>query len=259
MLRQNNPFIWSLEGSGETFHSLRFESNQIMDENPNIKEDDAVILAGARLVVQMFDDFIDDVLQIHYAEGELYNVEGTIHEFVSRRNPIRYLMTDVGVIISQSYPNVASQFFADRVIWFANIIKSIELTGRIKDIYDLQADLHDLLRTIEGGILTNQLEEALRAFEGLTPDFKKLYMDGIKSLGAKAMTGRFVFDAMCNLGRGIPLRVIDIAQMTGKDRKTIKKGIDEILDNAGHLIRIDQRGKVETYYIPEEFRRLHTI
>lgn len=243
--------------SQQIYKQIEKDAFDIMMSNPQIDDSDAVILSSVSMFIHLFDDFVEDTLQVKYSDEENYKAEVSVHEFVEKRNPLMYLVTDVGISVAHRYPNVARSFFIDRVEWFKTEIKNIGLTGNVKVIYDLQAEFHMFHRLVEGGVLTSQLEQALRTFEGLTPDIGRLYMSGIKNLGSKAKTGRKVFDSLVQIGKSVPMTLKEIADETGKSRTTIKRGIDEILDNAGHLIRVGQRQNLEVYHIPEEIRRLH--
>lgn len=239
------------------YNEIIKRAGKIKEENAFIDPDDAVIMATAYELVYLFDDFLENVLLVRYAEGDLYAAETTIHDFIQARNQILMILMDVGLAVSAKYPNVARVFFADRIDSFKEHIKGINMDGNIKQVYDLQSDFHLFYRLIDGGIMSHQLEHALKSFEGLAPDAAKLYMKGLSNLGSGARVGRYVFDAMVSIGRGTPMTISEIASETQKAKPTINKGIEEILKNAGHLIRVEQRGQYNTYFIPEEYRRLH--
>ena len=244
---------------GLIYREIERDALEVRRRNPQLDGFDATTLVISDAFIRMFDDFIEDVLQIKYSDDQIYKAETTIHEFVMRRTPMMLLITDLGMAIAKKYPNVARTFFADRVEWFKNEIKNIGMSGDVKLVYDLQFEFHMFNRLVEGGVITGQLEQALKTFEGLSPDVGRLYMSGLKALGSKAKTGRKVFDSIVQLGSSVPRTIKELSVETGKSKTSIRKGIDEILDNAGHLIRMSQRGQYEVYWIPEEIRRLHFV
>lgn len=235
---------------------IKGEARMILIERPTISRYDATILASVNVFVDEFDSFIDEILLIREAKGEQYEVQASIHEFASRREPLFSLITDIGLLITKKYPEISRLFFQEQVDRFKLEIKNLELTGRVKDVYDVQSDFHQFQQLTHGGILSNQLASALGQFEGTAPDYQRLYMSGLKSLG-KTKTGRMIFDLLVDYGHGIAQSKQELANESKKHVNTITKGIDEILQNAGHLIRVVQRGNVDTYYIPDKFRKLH--
>jgi len=239
------------------YSQIRDMKDRIQDTSEHIDMDDAYILAMTEMFVIQFDEFLEDILLIKLAEGDDYVVEVSIHEYQQYRQILLRLIYEIGIQVTEKYPNIAQTFFGDRVEAIKDQIKGISLRGKVMEIYNLQAEYYLLYELIKGGIKTHQLENSLKTFEGLTTDYEKLYMSGMKSLGTKFKTGRLVFDIMVVHSHGIPMSIDEIANASKKDKRTIRKGIEQMMEGAGHLIRVVQRGVLDTYYIPEPFRRLH--
>jgi len=239
------------------YQQIETMAYEISEAHEHIDDRDALILAMVEMFVNKFDDFLENTLMIAHTDGETYKVEISLHDFQIARQLLLRLIYEIGIILTTKYPNIAQSFFIDRVEAIKEQIKDVSLTGRVLDIYNLQSDYYLLYTLVEGGILTHQLESALKTFEGLTPDYHKLYMSGLKSLGTKFKTGRLIFDIMTEHGHGVPMSVDEVSKVSKKDKRTVRKGIEQMMEGAGHLIRVVQRGTVDTYYIPEQFRRLH--
>ena len=92
------------------YRQIERDALELRMRNPSLDGFDATIIVSTAMFVRLFDDFLEDVLQIKYSDDQMYKTDTTIHEFVMRRTPMMLLVTDIGMAIAKKYPNVPAKY-----------------------------------------------------------------------------------------------------------------------------------------------------